>query len=200
MLGSLLFGYGLRVFERDKRAVELEGTAVFQKRCRQVVIDNVICQPNADVAVELGGKGAVGLPKRLDGPKAVLRVGATDTAEQLVEVDKGKGERGFLHVAGTYLCAPGKVAAKLPVAHGVVRGRVGFEGSLVGTIVFEIGHEGCLKVEKLILAKPPSAPAVGTFLPARNGAHLAVAVWHIRGHLAPCEDDGFVVVARRREM
>ena len=152
MLGSLLFGYGLRVSERDKRAVELEGAAVFQKRCRQVVIDNVICQPDADVAVELGGKGAVGLPKRLDGPKAVLRVGATDTAEQLVEVDKGKGERGFLHVAGTYLCTPGKVAAKLPVAHGVVRGRVGFEGSLVGTIVFEIGHEGCLKVEKLILA------------------------------------------------
>lgn len=78
----MLLGYGLRVFERDKRVIELEGTAVFQKRCWQVVIDNVICQPNADVAIELGGKGAVGLPKRFDGPKAVLRVSATDTAER----------------------------------------------------------------------------------------------------------------------
>ena len=74
----------LRALERGEGAVEGNDLVVAQKLGGQVVIDGVIEQPGARVAVELRSENSIGLPERFDLAVAGERVCDADSAEQLV--------------------------------------------------------------------------------------------------------------------
>ena len=136
----------------------------------------VILQPHACKPVDAGLEGTVGIPKGLDLAKAIERVINANAADQLIEIQEGKGRRRFLDGSASHLGAPGKIAAQLPIAHGVVGGKVRLECAVVGAVVFKVGHQQALAVEKLGFRKPATRAAFGVFLPTRYLAHLAVLV------------------------
>ena len=109
----------------------------------------VVLQPHACKPVDAGLEGAVGIPKGLDLIKTIEQVIYANAANQLIEIQKGKGRRRFLDGSAAHLGTPGKVAAQLPVAHGVVGGKVRLKGAVVGAVVLKIGHQQALAVEKL---------------------------------------------------
>ena len=111
----------------------------------------VVLQPYACEPVDTGLKGAIGIPKGLDLVKAIERVVDANAADQFVKIQKSKRGRCLLDVAATHLGAPGKVATQLPVAHGVVGGKVRLKGAVVGAIVLEVGHQQTLAVKELRL-------------------------------------------------
>ena len=136
----------------------------------------VILQPHACKPVDAGLEGTVGIPKGLDLAKAIERVINADAADQLIEIQEGKGRRRFLDGSAAHLGAPSKIAAQLPIAHGVVGGKVRLECAVVGAVVLKVGHQQALAVEKLGFRKPATRAAFGVILPARYLAHLAVLV------------------------
>ena len=87
--------------------------------------------------------------KGLDLVKTFERIIYANAANQLIEIQKGKGCRRFLDGSAAHLGTPGKVAAQLPVAHGIVGGKVRLKGAVVGTVVLKVGHQQALAVEKL---------------------------------------------------
>ena len=111
----------------------------------------VILQPYACKPVDAGLEGAIDIPKSLDLVKTIEWIIYANAANQLIEIQKGKGRRRFLDGSAAHLGTPGKVAAQLPVAHGVVGGKVRLKGAVVGTIVLEVGHQQALAVKELRL-------------------------------------------------
>lgn len=176
----------------EQRPVEDDVGALAQKRGVEPVVDHVVAQPGARVAVDARRDLAVRPPEGIELAEAVERVGGADAVDELVKVHVRVGERALLDVAAAHRRAPREVAAQLPVAHRVVGGVVRVEGAVVGAVVLKVLHEARLPVEQLGLAEP--APARRPLLPARDLAHLAVALGQVAGHLAPGGDDGLVAV------
>lgn len=56
----------------------------------------VILQPHACKPINAGLEGAIDIPKGLDLVKTVERVIYANAANQLIEIQKGKGRRRFL--------------------------------------------------------------------------------------------------------
>ena len=138
--------------------------------------NGVILQPHACKPVDAGLEGAIGIPKGLDFVKTIEWVIYANATDQLIEIQEGKGRRRFLDGSAAHLGAPSKIAAQLPIAHGVVGGKVRLERTVVGTVVIKVGHQQALTVEELSFRKPASRTAFGVILPARYLAHLAVLV------------------------
>ena len=136
----------------------------------------VILQPHACKPIDAGLEGAIGIPKGLDLVKTIERIIYANAANQLIEIQKGKGRRRFFDGSVTHLGTPGKVAAQLSIAHGIVGGKVRLKGAVVGAVVLKVGHQQALAVEKLGFRKPATRAAFGVILPARYLAHLAVLV------------------------
>ena len=111
----------------------------------------VVLQPHACEPVDAGFKGAIGIPKCLDLAIAVTRIVDANAADQFVEIQKGKRGRCLLDIAAAHLGTPGKVAAQLSIAHGIVGGKVRLKGAVVGAIVLEVGHQQALAVKELRL-------------------------------------------------
>ena len=154
----------------------------------------VVLQPHACKPVDVGLEGAVGIPKGLDLVKTIERVIYANAANQLIEIQKGEGRRRFLDGSAAHLGTPGKVAAQLPVAHGVVGGKVRLKGAVVGAVVLKVGHQQALAVEKLGFRKPTARAALGVFLPTRYLTHLAVLVGEEVLHLSAGLENRLVCV------
>ena len=160
----------------DKGIIEHDGFRVTKQLGVERVEHGVILQPHARKPVDAGLKGAVGIPKGLDLVKTFERIIYANAANQLIEIQKGKGCRRFLDGSAAHLGTPGKVAAQLSIAHGIVGGKVRLKGAVVGAVVLKVGHQQALAVEKLGFRKPATRAAFGVILPARYLAHLAVPV------------------------
>ena len=111
----------------------------------------VVLQPHACEPIDAGFKGAIGIPKGLDLAKAIERVINANAADQFVKIKKSKRGRCLLDIAAAHLGTPGKVAAQLSIAHGIVGGKVRLKGAVVGAIVLEVGHQQALAVKELRL-------------------------------------------------
>ena len=135
----------------DKGVVECDGFRVAKQLGVEPMEYGVVLQPHACKPVDAGLKGAVGIPKGLDLVKTIERVIYPNAANQLIEIQKGKGRRRLLEGSTAHLGTPGKVAAQLPVAHGVVGGKVRLKGAVVGTVVLKVGHQQALAVKELRL-------------------------------------------------
>lgn len=138
--------------------------------------NGVVLQPYACKPVDAGLKGAIGIPKSLDLTKAIERVIYANAADQLIEIQEGKGRRRFLDSSAAHLGTPSKIATQLPITHSVVGWEVRLERTVIGAIVLKVGHQQTLAVEKLGFRKPATRAAFGVILPARYLAHLAVLV------------------------
>ena len=154
----------------------------------------VILQPHARKPVDAGLEGAIDIPKSLDLVKTIEWIIYANAADQLIEIQKGKGRRRFLDGSAAHLGTPGKVAAQLPVAHGVVGGKVRLKGAVVGAVVLKVGHQQALAVEKLGFRKPTARAALGVFLPTRYLTHLAVLVGEEVLHLSAGLENRLVCV------
>ena len=154
----------------------------------------IVLQPHACEPVDAGFKGAIDIPKSLDLVKTIERVIYANAANQLIEIQKGKGRRRFLDGSAAHLGTPGKVAAQLPVAHGVVGGKVRLKGAVVGAVVLKVAHQQALAVEKLGFRKPTARAALGVFLPTRYLTHLAVLVGEEVLHLSAGLENRLVCV------
>lgn len=66
----------------------------------------VILQPHARKPVDAGLEGAIDIPKSLDLVKTIERIIYANAANQLIEIQKGKGRRRFLDGSAAYPCAP----------------------------------------------------------------------------------------------
>ena len=154
----------------------------------------VVLQPHARKPVDAGLEGAINIPKSLDLVKTIERVIYANAANQLIEIQKGKRGRCLLDIPAAHLGTPGKVAAQLPVAHGVVGGKVRLKGAVVGTVVLKVGHQQALAVEKLGFRKPTARPALWVFLPTRYLTHLAVLVGEEVLHLSAGLENRLVCV------
>ena len=111
----------------------------------------VVLQPHACEPVDARFKGAIGIPKCLNLAKAIERIIYANAANQLIEIQKGKGRRRFLDGSAAHLGTPGKVAAQLSIAHGIVGGKVRLKGAAIGVIILEVGHQQALAVKELRL-------------------------------------------------
>ena len=154
----------------------------------------VILQPHARKPVDAGLEVAIDIPKSLDLVKTIERIIYANAADQLIEIQKGKGRRRFLDGSAAHLGTPGKVAAQLPVAHGVVGGKVRLKGAVVGTVILKVGHQQALAVKKLGFRKPAARTALGVILPARYLVHLAVLVGEEILHLSAGFENRLVCV------
>ena len=154
----------------------------------------VILQPHACKPIDAGLEGAIGIPKGLDHVKTIEWVIYANAADQLIEIQKGKGRRRFLDSSAAHLGAPGKIAAQLPIAHGVVGGKVRLKGAVVRAVVLKVGHQQALAVEKLGFRKPTARAALGVILPARYLAHFTVLVGEEILHLSAGFENRLVCV------
>ena len=154
----------------------------------------VILQPHARKPVDAGLEGAIDIPKSPDLVKTIEWIIYANAADQLIEIQKGKGRRRFLDGSAAHLGTPGKVAAQLPVAHGVVGGKVRLKGAVVGTVVLKVGHQQALAVKKLGFRKPAARTALGVILPARYLAHFTVLVGEEILHLSAGFENRLVCV------
>ena len=176
--------------QRDEGPIEGERLVWFEQLGRQSVVDDVILQPCAGVAVDLGRESSVRSPEGFELLKSVHRVRDADSADELVEVYIGEGEARLLDVALAHRRAPGEISAQLTIAHRVVRGKIRVERARIGAVILEIRHERALPVEQLRLGEPaPTAVRVG--LPARDGLHFAIAVGEVVRHLPAGGEDRF---------
>ena len=140
-----------RAPQLDKGVIEHDGFRVAKQFGVEPVENGVILQPHACKPVDAGLEGTIGIPKGLDLAKAIEWVIYANAADQLIEIQEGKGRRRFLDSSAAHLGTPGKVAAQLSIAHGIVGGKVRLKGAVVGTIVLEVGHQQALAVKELRL-------------------------------------------------
>ena len=107
----------------------------------QIIIQNVVKQP----ALQIGQYGAVQLDvvrfKGLELPVALHGVLHPDLVQKLINVEKGKGSRGLLHLTPAKLCSPGKIAPQLLVGEGLIGGVVAHYVAGIGIIVLVICQE-----------------------------------------------------------
>ena len=155
---------------------------------RQLVIDHVVHEPGADVAVHRGLEVAIGLPEALDGPEGLLARLDADAVQEFVEIDVGKGRGRPRDAAGPDVLAPGEVPAQLLVVHRLVGGEVALELPWVGAVVGVVCHE-----PRLLDEEPRIRPGAGLGAP-RDGAHLANPLREIARELGPAQEDGLVGV------
>ena len=71
---------------------------------------------------------------------------------------------------------------------------------MVGAVVLKVRHQGSLAVEQLGFGKPTPARSALSLLPAGDGAHAAVLIGQIGGHLPAGCENGLVAVDALREM
>ena len=140
-----------RTAQLDEGVVECDGFRVAKQLGVELMEHGVVLQPHACEPVDARFKGAIGIPKCLNLAKAIERIIYANAANQLIEIQKGKGRRRFLDGSAAHLGTPGKVAAQLSIAHGIVGGKVRLKGAVVGAIVLEVGHQQALAVKELRL-------------------------------------------------
>ena len=159
----------------------------------QAVVDDVVHEPRADVAVHARlVESAVGAVERLERlERLCARLGA-DTHEQLIDVHVGERRRDIFDLAAPHVAAPGEVAAQLAVVHRaigrVIRDELPDEGGMVLEVLQELG---LLEEE----------PRLGPGAPLRRDLHLPElldGLGHKAVHLRAAADDGLVAVSPRR--
>ena len=183
-----------RAAQLDEGVVEHDGFRVAKQLGVESVEHGVVLQPHACKPVDAGLEGAVGIPKGLDFVKTIEWVIYANATDQLIEIQEGKGRRRFLDGSAAHLGTPGKIATQLPIAHGVIGGKVRLERTVVGAVVLKVGHQQALAVEKLGFRKPATRAAFGVILPARYLAHLAVLVGEEVLHLTTSFENRLVSI------
>ena len=157
----------------------------------KTVVDRVVHEPGAYVAVERGLELAVGAPERLDGAEGRLARLDADAVDELVEVHVGKRRRGLLDRAVPDVRAPREVAPELMVVHHVIGGEVVLERASVGAAVLVARHEAPLLDEQARVS-----PGAG-LRTAGEGAHLADGLGQIARELRAAHEDGLAAIDLR---
>ena len=152
------------------------------------MVDHVVHEPRADVAVHGRLEGAVGLPKGFDFAKGLLTRFDADPVQEFVEVDVGERGRRLRDLSGAHARTPGEVAAELPVVHRLVSGEVALELSLVGSIVDIVCHEAGLLHEQ---ARVRPGAGFGT---TGEGAHFPNGLGEVAAELRPAQQNRLVRV------
>ena len=183
-----------------KRRLELHGRGLGEQLGVKAMVDHVVLLPGQPMALDVLFFAVPRVAKPFERLESARRIVYANAAEHLVDVHQGKGVRRLRQLARPHARAPGEVAAQLPVAHGVVRGVIGFKVAVVGAVVLKIRHKGALAPEQLRLAEPSSAPARAGFIPTGYGPHLAIAIREVVGHLATGFKQRLVLIHVGREM
>ena len=154
----------------------------------QPIVDHIIPQPLAHVTVQMRIELAIGLPKAVQRIKSLLRRPDADLVEELIDIQKSKGEGGFGDLSAAHGGPPGEIPAQLGVIHGLIGGVIARELPTVGAVVLKVLHQLPLLVKDPLRGLVVRLPAAGDLF------HPMVLGRQVIGHLCRCVEDRLVPV------
>ena len=117
-------GFLRHPLQHGNAPVQLHLGGVRQQGRGEVVVDHVVRHPPLEVGENAVIQSAVHHPEMDQLLVALQGVLHADLVDQLVNVKKGEGERGFSNIPPAYPGAPGKISPQLLVRQGLVGGVV----------------------------------------------------------------------------
>ena len=118
----LFGGLTVHVIQNGDAVVQNHPGGVRQQLRVKAIVDDIIRQPLRKVGQNAIVQPTVVLRKGFQLPVAVHGVGDADLVDQLIYIQKGKGQVRFLKITVPQLRPPGKIAPKLLVRQGFVGG------------------------------------------------------------------------------
>ena len=161
-----LRGKGFRLFQPGNGFVPPNPRGILQQRRGQLIIHHKVPHPVLQVREDESVQGNIVPAEAQECLIPRLRVRNAYTVKQFIDIKKGKGVAGFLHLPPAKPGTPGKVPPQLPVRQGLVGGIIVDHSAGEGIIVLIIFQKPCL-LEKHRL---PGLPGLSRGILQRAGS------------------------------